>query len=144
MIAKDPKLLFRYISFLILLVLQLFVGWKNLQTIKNAEYNAGEPVAEWERRFEPLKKILPLTRGVVGYVSDSDVPGINYWDPNDQIQYTLTQYTMAPIIINKGDDFEWIIGVLSKSGYQDWARSHTGKFEFIFLKNSIYLIHRLN
>ena len=144
MITKDLGLLFRRSAFFIFLFLQIFVGWKNLQYIKAAEYNASEPVAEWERRFERLKMILPLTMGVVGYVSDSGVTGINYYDPNDQIEYTLTQYTMAPIIINKGDNFEWIIGVLSKSGYENWIGSHSGKFEITFLKYNIYLIHRLN
>jgi hypothetical protein len=144
MINRDRILLFRKFSFVIFLFLEMFVGLKNLQHIKTAEYNAGEAVAEWEGRFERLKKILPLTRGVVGYVSDSGVTGTNYFDPNDQIEYTLTQYTMAPIIINKGGNFEWTIGVLSKSGYEDWIRSHSGKFEITFLKYNIYLIHRLN
>jgi hypothetical protein len=144
MVNKDRLLLFRKIALFLFLFLQIYTGWKNLQYIKSAEYNASESVAEWERRFERLKKVLPITRGVVGYVSDSGVTGINYDNANDQIEYTLTQYTMAPIIINKGVNFEWNIGVLSKPAYEDWVRSHGAGFEIIFLKYNIYLIHRLN
>ncbi len=143
MVNKDLTLLFRKISFLLLLFLQIYTGLKNLQYIQGAEYNASEPVAEWERRLAGLKKILPLTSGVVGYVSDSGVSGINYYDPNDQIEYTLTQYVMAPIIIKKGDNFEWIIGILSKSGYENWVSTHNGEFQITFLKYNVYLIHRL-
>ena len=72
----------RRFSFLILLILEIFIGWKNLQFIKSAEYNTSEPVAEWERRFVRLKEAFPLTRGVVGYISDPDVSGYPY-GPDD-------------------------------------------------------------
>lgn len=144
MINKNSKLLFfRNFSFLILLFLEIFIGWKNLQYIKSAEYDASEPVAEWEWRFERLKKVLPITRGIMGYISDPDVSGYDY-GPDDQLEYTLTQYTLAPIIIKKGANYEWNIGILSSSVYEDWAQSNNGEFEATFLKYNIYLIHRLN
>ena len=133
----------RRFSFLILLILEIFIGWKNLQFIKSAEYNTSEPVAEWERRFARLKEVFPLTRGVVGYISDPDVSGYPY-GPDDELEFNLTQYTMAPLIIHKGTNFEWIIGVLSNSVYQDWAQSHGAEFKSTFYKYNIYLIHRLN
>ena len=143
MINKDAGLLLRKLSFIIFLLLEVFIGWKNLQYIIGAEYNASEPVAEWERRFVPLKAAFPLTRGVVGYISDPDVAGYPY-GPDDELEFNLTQYTMAPLIIHKGTNFEWIIGILSSSVYQDWARTHGSEFDSTFYKYNIYLIHRLN
>jgi hypothetical protein len=143
MINKDLIISLRKSSLLMLLLLEIFIGWQNLQYIKGAEYNASEPVAEWESRFVRLKKIFPLTRGTVGYISDPDVAGYAY-GPDDDLEFLLTQYTVAPIIIKKGANFEWNIGILSRPVYEDWARLNSDKFEATFLKYNIYLIHRLN
>ncbi|MGZ6315870.1 MAG: hypothetical protein ACXWNQ_01295 [Anaerolineales bacterium] len=141
---KNPGVLLRRSVFALFLVLEIFVGWKNFQDISAGEKAAGEPVAEWERRLIPLKKIMPFTTGVVGYVSDSEDLGIDYYNPDDQIEYTLTQYVMAPVVVRKGADHEWIIGNLSKQGYQNWNRSNPGHFDVSPLNYGFYLIHRLD
>ena len=96
MINKDAGLIFRKLSFIILLLLEVFIGWKNLQYIVGAEYNASEPVAEWERRFIRLKEAFPLTRGVVGYISDPDVAGYPY-GPDDELEFNLTRWMRLAI-----------------------------------------------
>lgn len=143
MVKKDLISLFRKFAFLVFLVMEMFIGWKNFQYIKSAEENASEPVAVWESRLIRLQKTLPPKAGVVGYISDPDVFGYEY-DPNTQIAYVLTQYSLAPVIINKGIKYEWIIGILSNSAYEEWVRLHRDEFEITFLKYNIYLIHRLN
>ena len=143
MSGGNTKAIIRRVLFAAFLVLEIFVGWRNYQDIAAAQNAAGEPVAEWERRFAPLKKIMPFTEGTVGYVSDSPVAGIDYYNPDDQIEYTLTQYVMAPIVVRKGADREWIIGNFSKQGYEDWIRANPGPYEVTSLSYGVYLIHRL-
>jgi thiosulfate reductase cytochrome b subunit len=141
--GRNARTILRRVLFAAFMMLEIYIGWKNFQEIAATENAAGEPVAEWERRFAPLKKIMPFTHGTVGYVSDSGVTGIDYYNPNDQIEYTLTQYVMAPLVVRKGVDHEWIIGNFSKQGYEDWRRSNPGSFDVIALSYGVYLIHRL-
>ncbi len=133
----------RRLAFAVFLMVEIFVAWRNYQNISASQSAAGEPVAEWERRFAPLKKIMPFTHGTVGYVSDSPVTGIDYYNPNDQIEYTLTQYVMAPVVVRKGADHEWIIGNFSKQGYEAWLRLNPGRYDVTSLNYGVYLIHRL-
>jgi hypothetical protein len=141
--SGSTKAIIRRAAFALFLMVEIFVGWKNFQDIAATENAAGEPVAEWERRFAPLKKIMPFSQGTVGYVSDSPVTGIDYYNPNDQIEYTLTQYVMAPVVVRKGIDHEWIIGNFSKQGYEAWIRANPGRYEITSLNYGVYLIHRL-
>ena len=143
MSGGNAKTIVRRVLFAAFLMLEIYAGWSNFQDIAATENAAGEPVAEWERRFAPLKKAMPFTRGTVGYVSDSPVTGIDYYNPDDQIEYTLTQYVMAPIIVRKGADREWVIGNFSKQGYEDWIRANPEPFEVTSLNYGVYLIHRL-
>ena len=143
MSGSNTKTIVRRLAFAAFLMLEIYIGWKNFQDIAASQKAAGEPVAEWERRFAPLKKIMPFTHGTVGYVSDSPVAGIDYYNPDDQIEYTLTQYVMAPVVVRKGADHEWIIGNFSKQGYEDWKRANPGPFEITSLNYGVYLIHRL-
>jgi hypothetical protein len=143
MFGSNTKTIIRRVLFAAFLLLEIFIGWKNFQNIAATENAAGEPVAEWERRFAPLKKIMPFTHGTVGYVSDSPVTGIDYYNPDDQIEYTLTQYVMAPVVVRKGADHEWIIGNFSKQGYENWMRANPGPFQVTALNYGVYLIHRL-
>lgn len=142
--GKSWWVISRRVLFAIFLALEIWVGWKNSRDIIAAQNAAGEPVAEWERRFAPLKKIMPFTKGTVGYVSDSGGLGVDYGNPDAEIEYTLTQYVMSPIVVRKGTDHEWIIGNLSKQGYQDWIRANPDHFDITALSFGVYLIHRVD
>jgi hypothetical protein len=102
-----------------------------------------DPVADWEQRFEPLKKRLPYTRGVIGYISDSSVPGAVYSSANDSGEYVLTQYVMAPIILIQGTGQEWNIANFGKQAYEIWSQSNHGRFEVTPFGGNIYLLHKL-
>ena len=143
MFGGNAKTVIRRVAFAAFLMVEIYVGWRNYQDISATQNAAGEPVAEWERRFAPLKKIMPFTDGTVGYVSDSHVAGIDYYNPDDQIEYTLTQYVMAPVIVRKGADHEWIIGNFTKPGYEAWIKAQPGHLDVTALSYGIYLIHRV-
>jgi hypothetical protein len=144
MADRNWLLIFRRVVFAVFLGLEIWVGWTNYRDIAATQYTASGSLAEWERRLAPLKKIMPLSPGVVGYVSDAGSVGIGYYALDAQIEYMLTQYTMAPIIVAPDSNHDWIIGDLSKEGYNSWLQANPGKFDTISLNYGIYLIHRLD
>jgi hypothetical protein len=102
-----------------------------------------DPVAQWEQRFAPVRERLPFVRGVVGYISDSDVPGAEFNAANDSGEYVLTQYALAPIIIIRGTDQEWNLANLSRDGFERWQALHADSFELILQQNGLYLLRRI-
>ena len=68
-------------------------------------------------RFAPVRGALPFVRGVIGYISDSDVPGADFNAANDEGEYILTQYALAPIVLVRGTDQEWNLANLSRESF---------------------------
>lgn len=128
---------------ILILIGSLYASIQNLISTQGLGSTTSDPVADWEKRFAPLKRQLPFVRGAVGYISDSSIPGISFNAPNDEGEYVLTQYVMAPIIIIKGTDQEWNIGNLSPQAYSAWSQTNHGEFEVIPFKGGIYLLHRV-
>lgn len=129
--------------FLLIVLASLYASLQNLLSTKDLGHINEDPVAAWEKRFEPLKERLPFTRGVVGYIIDSDIPGVNYDAADEEGEYVLVQYAMSPIILVRGTDQEWNIGNLSRQAYEAWSQSNHGRFEVIPFKGNLYLIHRV-
>lgn len=130
--------------FLVLLVAGgLAASVRNLIATRDLGSVSDDPVADWEKRFAAIKEHIPFERGVVGYISDSSIPGISYDAANDEGEYVLTQYVMAPIIIVKGTDQEWDIANLDKQAFESWSEANSGKFEVVVYKSGIYLLHRI-
>ena len=102
-----------------------------------------DPVTQWETKFDRLKKALPSEADAVGYLADWDVPGIPYNDGDQHGEYILIQYALSPVIVARGTDHEWIVGNLTSNAYEKWQSSSHGKFEVTFLKNNLYLIHKV-
>ena len=114
----------------------------NLGTTPMLGSTTDDPVADWEQRFEAVKARLPFQRGFVGYISDSDVSGASFDPANDEGEYVLTQYAMAPVILIRGTAQEWNIANLSSEAYQIWSARSSGLFEITPLRNGLYLLHR--
>jgi hypothetical protein len=121
----------------------LFASVQNLSSTKALGSITDDPVADWEKRFAPIKERLPFRRGVVGYISNASLPGVPYNAANDEGEYVLTQYVMSPIIIVKGTGQEWNIARLDPQGFQAWSRTNQGKFEVTAYKGGVYLLHRI-
>jgi hypothetical protein len=121
----------------------LYASIQSLISTKTLGSMTDDPVADWEHRFAPLKKQLPFVRGVVGYISDSSIPGFNTDPANDSGEYVLTQYVMAPIIIVNGTDQEWNIANLSPQAYKAWSPTNNGRFDVTAFGGGIYLLHRI-
>jgi hypothetical protein len=129
---------------IVLIVLSsLYASIQNLISTKDLGSIKDDPVADWEIRFGPIKEQLPFKRGVVGYLSDSSIPWVSYNAANDEGEYVLTQYALAPIIIVKGTNQEWNIANLDKDAFAKWSETNRGQFEVIPFKDKLYLLHRL-
>ncbi len=121
----------------------IYFGIQNLRTAITVGNLGKDSITEWEVRFNAVKKLLPFKRGVVGYLTNSDVPGAAYDANNEQGEYTLTQYAIAPIILVRGDNEEWTIADLNSKAYQIWSQSNHGEFHVIPLNDNLYLLHRV-
>jgi len=127
----------------LIIIASLYASIQNLISTKYLGSISDDPVADWEKRFVLLRQQLPFKRGLIGYISDSSIPGITYNAANDEGEYVLTQYVMAPIILIKGTDQEWNIGNLGPKAYKIWSESNQGKFEVIPYQGNIFLLHKL-
>lgn len=101
-----------------------------------------DPVSKWEKRVEPVLDHVPDNTTVFGYVADWDVPGAEYDIIDQDTEYTLTQYALAPRRVQPGLDHEWIIGNFTKPGFNDWLDENLSSYEMIEIGFGIYLIHR--
>jgi len=126
-----------------IIVASIYFSIQNLRNAMAIGNLGSDPITEWEVRFNAVKKLLPFKRGVVGYLTNSDVPGASYDANNEQGEYTLTQYTMAPIILVRGDNEEWTIADLNSKAYQIWSQSNHGEFRVVPMKDDLFLLQRL-
>ncbi|MFH1185822.1 MAG: hypothetical protein V1755_12420 [Chloroflexota bacterium] len=121
----------------------LYASVQNLISTRELGSLAEDPVARWEVRFGPLKEQLPFARGVVGYISDSDVTGAEFDPANDEGEYILTQYALAPIIIVRGTGQEWNVANLSQEAFARWSTEDGEEFDVLPLRGGLYLLHRV-
>jgi len=120
----------------------LFASVRNLGSTADLGSITDDPVADWEVRFEALRERLPFVRGVVGYISDAGVPGAVYDRANDEGEFILTQYALAPIIIVWGLDQEWNVANFSVEAYRLWSVQEHPEFDVEPLGSGLYLLHR--
>ncbi len=97
----------------------------------------------WESRMTRIREKLPIQRGTVGYIADWDVPGISYayWDQEGE--YMLTQYTLAPLILRRGAADEWNVAVFSEEALAGWQAMHPGEFEITHSRFDVYILHKV-
>ena len=113
------------------------------QSTRGLERGA-EALNAWEARLEPVRAALPVKRGVIGYIGEWDVLGTSYGVWDQESEYLLTQYALAPLILVKGPAAEWNVAVLERRSLEVWQSAHPGEYEVIPLKHNVYLLHKLN
>lgn len=86
--------------------------------------------------MKPVKERIPPTIQEVGYISDNDSTA--------SIQeYSLTKYSLVPIIVRQGGNYEWIVGNFTQAEFEEIIHnSITGPYEMEKVGAGIYLIHR--
>lgn len=101
-----------------------------------------DSVSKWEDRMARVLARVPEDVTVFGYVADWDLPNAQY-DMIDQDQeYVLTQYALAPRMVQPGLEHEWIIGNFITPDFEKWLDQNLSSYEMTDMGFGIYLIHR--
>lgn len=97
----------------------------------------------WEADMQLVREALPLERGVVGYISEEDLEGVEFafWD--NETEFMLTQYGLAPLILKKGLAGEWNVVVLKEANLKQWLGTNPGNYELIKVKGRFSVLHDL-
>jgi hypothetical protein len=103
---------------------------------------SGDAVSKWEKRIQPALEHVPEGIQVVGYVAEWDLPGVEYNLVDQDTEYTLTQYALAPRSLQPGLEPEWIIGNFTRPGFREWLDQNLPSYEIREIGFGIYLIHR--
>lgn len=98
-------------------------------------------VYDWDTRLSDLRTDLPADVKVVGYISDWDVlPKYQY--ANNETEYVLTQYTMAPVIVVRGADREWVIVNLRPKDFETWRATQPSNIDVTQYPLGHFLVHK--
>lgn len=110
--------------------------------ITSGQDKGGKNIAAIEKRLSPVKEMLPFNRGMIGYVADWDVPGAGYATGDMEAEFFVTQYSLAPLIVQRGAVAEWNVAVLGSQAYKLWREQHPDEFEITPLGGNVYIFHR--
>ena len=102
-----------------------------------------DQVSNWETRLKPVLSHLPPDVTILGYVADWDLPDVQYNLVDQDQEYVLTQYALAPRMIEPGIEYEWIIGNFVEPSYRVWLDAKVGHYKLFQFGKGIFLIHRL-
>ena len=131
----------------ILVILLLLFSLFNIKQLWSASLDIGdrgtETLDRWEADMILLRESLPVNRGVVGYISEEDVAGLKYeyWD--NETEFLLTQYALAPLILKKGLSAEWNVVVLKNEDLLKWLAANPGTYEIIKIKSKFHILHNV-
>ncbi|HEX7555861.1 MAG TPA: hypothetical protein VF338_04500 [Leptolinea sp.] len=72
-------------------------------------------VTAWDKRLRKVRLLLP-DQGIVGYLADWDIPGYNYGSSDQEVEFLLAQYTVAPVVLERGTKHKLVLGNFSDNG----------------------------
>jgi hypothetical protein len=119
----------------------------NMHLALSGSQNIGDTGSErlnrWEADMQLVRKTLPVERGLIGYISEEELEGVEYafWD--NETEFILTQYALAPLILKKGLAAEWNIVVLRREYLEMWLEANPGEYEIIEVKGQFHLLRDL-
>ena len=72
-----------------------------------------DAASTWPERLLLVQQDLPPA-GVIGYISEQDYPGAPFSPTDQDEEFVLTQYVMAPLILDRGSvRHEFVLGNFS-------------------------------
>lgn len=135
----------RAIAMITLVIFSVFVSINNGIAARarwNQDPLLNDSVSKWEKRVRSVLDYVPTDVRVLGYAADWDIPNVEYDIIDQDTEYTLTQYALAPRIVQPGLDHEWIIGNFTSLDFRDWLDKNLPDYEIIEIGFGIYVIHR--
>jgi len=107
----------------------------------NPRLITNDGVYDWDVRLADLREDLPLDVKVVGYVGEWDVKS-EYDYPDNETEYVLTQYSLAPVIVARGGVHEWVVVNLGAKDFEIWAQTQPADMKVFKYRQGIYLVHK--
>lgn len=132
----------QWAAVLLILVALVSLGQKAawVLRLRSLDRLGTDQVAAWELRMAQVKSDLEGER-LVGYLSEVD-----FGLPNDPIdtntEFTLTQYVLAPAILQRGTGADKIICNLGEGGYKPEYAAKLGLNLVGEYGNGIYLLQK--
>ena len=139
--------LFRFLAIAGLAIYGLYVSLENRTTaltLSNSHSTITDSVTDWEKRMNRVKNRLPDNITVIGYVADWNLPGAETNPVDQDTEYVLSQYALAPIKVVPGLEAEWILGNFVTPDFRTWLDQSLPAYEVTEIGYGIYLIHRMN
>jgi hypothetical protein len=127
------------ISLMVASLAQAVQYWRSTTRIQTS----GQVMMKWEKRLAPVKDALPFRQGIIGYVGEWDVPGSDYAYRDQEAEYLLAQYTLAPLILKKGAVAEWNVALLGAKSLSTWQAAFGESFQIMPLGRQVYLLHQV-
>jgi hypothetical protein len=137
----------KYLQRIILLIIVILGVKTSVETFIlniNSQSKDTAVVTAWDQRMLKLIEPIPFKRGLVGYISNGDIPGAIFDADNDSGEYILTQYAVSPLILIRGTEQEWNILNLDAETYKKWIRANANDFELVNSGGGMYLVHKVN
>jgi len=135
----------RIVAMIGIVIIAVLVSVQNAWATRTrtiAASQSTDSVSKWEDRMARVLARVPEDVTVFGYVADWDLPNAQY-DMIDQDQeYVLTQYALAPRMVQPGLEHEWIIGNFITPDFEKWLDQNLSSYEMTDMGFGIYLIHR--
>ena len=98
-------------------------------------------VTKWEHDIASLKEKIPAGQTHLGYLADWDLHPDSA-SPDQYVFYYLTQYSLAPIWIDRGIENEWIILYTSDPKPYAWLDAHLPAHTIESVGYRFFLIHQ--
>lgn len=139
----------RFFSYVLAVLCLLGDGFQLSAQVKTFEpANASNNVvSSWEMQMNPVRQTLPPDVFIAGYLESSDIPdSLRGFYINE---FFMTQYALAPVVLKRGTEQNWIIGnfgkkkQLSPKVVKRWLDGQLGNYSIQDFGSGIYLIHRL-
>ena len=109
----------------------------------NPEFIANDMVSSWDKRMAGLRADLPADVKTIGYVGNWDIlPSSDYVYADEETEFVLTQYALSPIIIERGDNEEWVILNLNREAYDIWIKRQPQDIKITDYGLRIFLVHK--
>lgn len=100
----------RFLPFVLASFCLISAGRLLLDTLKsfNPSNVSNDMVSSWDTHMRLVQAALPSDISSAGYLENADLKGLT--QTQDLAEFFLTQYGLAPIVVQKGLDHEWIVG----------------------------------
>ena len=98
-------------------------------------------ISQYESRLKPIKDDLPSSVDVIGYLDNTFIANESA-QPDIAAEYAITQFSMSPTIIQRGNQHEFILLNMTKDYFEIWFEKESENYNISFYGFNLYLAQR--